>query len=1152
MLGLWGMSHSQPTPEQDLALARASLARGDMLHAASHLAAALASDPVNPRFLETAEALLRAAPENAAELIPLRDGAAWFGDVALHAWLLARTGNATPAMRLLLQVVAAKPEVPYLSWAREWLASPDFARSVEPLPVADAALQLLRQVDLSDHAPLTDALREVLARVRAVHGDSGPLMLAAARLARDTGRFQESLDIALAYEREHPDSLAALAAAGAYRCLGDVPAAVAAYLRALERDPENPSPWLDIGDLLWKSGRAEEALDAYSEMLAHEPEHPWALPSALLLRAEVEGDPALVRDFLRYAQENPDNARASQLQEWLSAAASAPSSEGEPWVDFLPGPTEATLSVLLQLEAARERLESIARLESRSELEHGLADPELEVRDACAKALARVAPASALPTLVERGSIVSLSVLSLCAQAAVAALGAGALAWVVKSGLSPLDGKAAWAALYDLDPRETSKVLEQGLMTGTSSWALGVSDLVCAKGGEWARPAFSVLARLPDGPVKIAAAEALAKVGDETRVDVVLALLGTAGETWPRDVTVRLAFLMGRRTETPVAERVIAATGPSVSEQRQLMEELTRLAGSAWEASARAPIEGAVRKALAHSDDRTVTAAVRAATAWGFDALVDEVVATFHPPERGDPSVRTDFFLRAGALEVLRRALDHADMKRRRDAADVLGRVGEARALPWLKPLPHDPEPSVRSAAERAIERLRTASPPSARAWLKPLEGASPGQGRAEQARAWPVSAPAERFFATHEAVSLRGRFLLQAGTSEEGSSRVSSTGFRYRLLERGAGSRVVWERWQPSDEGPPDELVVSDEGWSILRTCGHTHEVIAVSPAGDDAMRVLVHRPGGDSPSERAWRYGWEVKFRAFVLGGGRGDGLADAWRRSWPFFFQVEGTAFFAWRMYWGQRLVLDLTHETVLTEADPAWAALGRTMDEEEKRTAHKVLSTLSAHLDKVQAILSRRVRAPLSIQDQLGRAATAIYLVGLHRHPEALPLLRLWEALDVPASSRRTFAMGSEASVEAQAFRPLVHHALRLLGEEPQGRATYHFHTRASGRLAVAERVADRRARAAELNTGMSAEQVLQCIGSPDHIRQRSLCAGAEYRGTEEWEYDFRVADQWVTLRLTWEEQSQGSRMRALQEEPATWLESEQRVLELHGR
>ncbi|MFP2894959.1 tetratricopeptide repeat protein [Corallococcus sp. 4LFB] len=343
------MSHAHLTPKQDLALAREALARGDRPHAARHLAGALASDPVNPEFLEVAEALLRAVPENAVQLIPLSADKQWFGDVALHAWLLARTGNSTHAMRLLLQVAMVKPEVPYLAWAREWLASPDFARDVDPLPVAEVALQLLQRVDLSVHAPLTATLREVLARIRAVHGNSAILMMVAARLARTTGNFQESLDIALAYEREHPDAMAAIMAAGAYRSLGNLPAAMAAFHRALERDPRNFSVWIDIGDVLWDDGRPREALEAYAKVLAHEPEHPWALPSTLLLKAQIVGDPGMLRDFTRYAEAHPGNARAQQLQQLLRAWTSTPPSRNEPWVDVLPKPTEATLSVIAQL-----------------------------------------------------------------------------------------------------------------------------------------------------------------------------------------------------------------------------------------------------------------------------------------------------------------------------------------------------------------------------------------------------------------------------------------------------------------------------------------------------------------------------------------------------------------------------------------------------------------------------------------------------------------------------------------------------------------------------------------------------------------------------------------------------------------------------------
>src|SRR5205085_10776486 len=73
---------------------------------------------------------------------------------------------------------------------------------------------------------------------------------------------------------------------------------------------------------------------------------------------------------------------------------------------------------------------------------------------------------------------------------------------------------------------------------------------------------------------------------------------------------------------------------------------------------------------------------------------------------------------------------------------------------------------------------------------------------------------------------------------------------FRYRLLAgpgdplAAAGNRsgrVLWERWQGDREDSPRELIVGDDGWSAIRTHGFRPEVILVSPAGGDTVRVRV-----------------------------------------------------------------------------------------------------------------------------------------------------------------------------------------------------------------------------------------------------------------------------------------------------------------------
>jgi HEAT repeat protein len=55
---------------------------------------------------------------------------------------------------------------------------------------------------------------------------------------------------------------------------------------------------------------------------------------------------------------------------------------------------------------------------------------------------------------------------------------------------------------------------------------------------------------------------------------------------------------------------------------------------------------------------------------------------------------------------ALHGALEHRDLRIRRDAAKALGRVPTKAPIAWLKRLENDPERQVRDAAARAIEQL--------------------------------------------------------------------------------------------------------------------------------------------------------------------------------------------------------------------------------------------------------------------------------------------------------------------------------------------------------------------------------------------------------------------------------------------------------------
>lgn len=366
-----------------------------------------------------------------------------------------------------------------------------------------------------------------------------------------------------------------------------------------------------------------------------------------------------------------------------------------------------------------------------------------------------------------------------------------------------------------------------------------------------------------------------------------------------------------------------------------------------------------------------------------------------------------------------------------------------------------------------------------------------------------------------------------------------------------------MWERWQERGEDSPHEVVVSDDGWSILRTHGFSPEVIAVSPEGSDVIRVRIAGPKDedaveeDEETEQRSRRGnshlWRAAHLQFTTAG-------CYWTsHSWRYFFTVNKVNYFTWRTSWGQRLVIDLTHAAVLGDEEQGRLALSLAMREAETQAAFTLLSDLAGQTAEIQRLLARRrVDSDAEMQnpllERLRHATAAIHLAGVHRVARSVPLLRRLEEIDCASYSTGSIAMRHGWWVEAQYFRPILHHTLRLLGEEPQGYAAYHF-TKDGGRFPLPEHVPGRRERAATLNLSMEAEQVLRLLGSPDHIRRESHKAGKFYRWTEDWDYDFRVDEQWVTLRITWEEDSRKGRMARFEEVPSAWLHSNQREADI---
>jgi hypothetical protein len=162
---------------------------------------------------------------------------------------------------------------------------------------------------------------------------------------------------------------------------------------------------------------------------------------------------------------------------------------------------------------------------------------------------------------------------------------------------------------------------------------------------------------------------------------------------------------------------------------------------------------------------------------------------------------------------------------------------------------------------------------------------------------------------------------------------------------------------------------------------------------------------------------------------------------------------------------------------------------------------------------------------------------------------VPFLRAWEQVDRRWYSTGCDALGLSWQLEPQPLRAIAQHSLRLLGEEPLGFATYHFRQSEQPRLAVPEWLTDREERSGRLRQEMSAFEVLELLGSPDHIAPRTIPVGTEDQWVETWEYDLRRAGGWDTLALSWQRGEPSGRLIRIERTPADWTHTDRRELEI---
>ena len=333
---------------------------------------------------------------------------------------------------------------------------------------------------------------------------------------------------------------------------------------------------------------------------------------------------------------------------------------------------------------------------------------------------------------------------------------------------------------------------------------------------------------------------------------------------------------------------------------------------------------------------------------------------------------------------------------------------------------------------------------------------------------------------------------------NQKGNFRPFQSNFVYQCFDTETG-KLMWTRAQLmskpvrlskdsteeysfASEPSPVDIIVSDSGWTAIRTDGD--EVVFVNSKGVDQSKYGVYADGLNSEEKE--------KYVHFTTAGSRWSGYSE-----W-YFLQVHEHLVFVVRPWWGRRIFID-----------PETGKPSDVPDINETAIQHErefVLSTLKrGELHKAQADWS---------------LLHAAYFAGQMQISEAIPLLHNIEGSKYCGSSTLGGLGGSEVfqnevnphNYRTFTMRQVVHLSLRRLGEIPEPYAVHEFELSQGDEslpFLLPMLTQPRHEVVPQLKVGMGAKEVLLLAGSPD------------FMGYDTWSYDVDSSKPY-SLTLTWDE------------------------------
>jgi hypothetical protein len=341
---------------------------------------------------------------------------------------------------------------------------------------------------------------------------------------------------------------------------------------------------------------------------------------------------------------------------------------------------------------------------------------------------------------------------------------------------------------------------------------------------------------------------------------------------------------------------------------------------------------------------------------------------------------------------------------------------------------------------------------------------------------------------------------------------------FRYQLVDQ--DNNILWERWQPTGEESPAELLVSNDGIVVVRTHGCNPEIIVLFTDGELARIAILAERDTSHTSQLV------DAQSCFVVDVMHETTAGCYWTdHSWPYFTEVLGSPLFVWRTSTGQRIVIDLRTRKWLASNSKDVVDLTDSLDDVEANSACQILEELANQKPYLLKVFRERV--PNSdFEDklalQLHRLSAAVLIVAKQKLRQAARFLIALEELDCTECYKSFDAIGIFTHVEVQTLRLIIQYTLRTLDVLPGGFSPYFVLRNKERRSPLdVERIAMRKnqqellRRASKLSFLARPRRVLARLGTPDHIVGVS---GMWWN--ESWEYHCKIDEKWWTIRIHW--------------------------------